>query len=168
MIQANRLDSERFLRRKSFIELRARERALALLDHGTFRELLGPFDRLESPWLSEQGVVPQTDDGLIVARGTLAGKDSAVLAIEGQFQGGSIGEVSGAKLAAALELAHADAERGRPVQVVLLLETGGVRLQEANLGLEAIAEINSSLLALRKYVPVVGVISGMRRKDRGT
>jgi malonate decarboxylase beta subunit len=161
MIQANRLDSERFLRRKSFIELRARERALALLDHGTFRELLGPFDRLESPWLSEQGVVPQTDDGLIVARGTLAGKDSAVLAIEGQFQGGSIGEVSGAKMAAALDLAHADAERGRPVQVVLLLETGGVRLQEANLGLEAIAEINSSLLALRKYVPVVGVISGM-------
>jgi malonate decarboxylase beta subunit len=161
MIQANRLDSERFLRRKSFIELRARERALALLDHGTFRELLGPFDRLESPWLSEQGVVPQTDDGLIVARGTLAGKDSAVLAIESQFQGGSIGEVSGAKMAAALDLAHADAERGRPVQVVLLLETGGVRLQEANLGLEAIAEINSSLLALRKYVPVVGVISGM-------
>jgi malonate decarboxylase beta subunit len=161
MIQADRLDSERFLRRKSFIELRARERALALLDDGTFRELLGPFDRLESPWLSEQGVVPQTDDGLIVARGTLAGRDSAVLAIEGQFQGGSIGEVSGAKMAAALDLAHADAERGRPVQVVLLLETGGVRLQEANLGLEAIAEINSSLLALRKYVPVVGVISGM-------
>jgi malonate decarboxylase beta subunit len=161
MIQTNRLDPERFLRRQSFIELRARERARALLDHGTFRELLGPFDRLESPWLSEQGVVPQADDGLIVARGTLAGKDSAVLAIEGQFQGGSIGEVSGAKMAAALDLAHADAERGRPVQVVLLLETGGVRLQEGNLGLEAIAEINSSLLALRKYVPVVGVISGM-------
>jgi malonate decarboxylase beta subunit len=161
MTQANRLDSERFLQQKSFIELRARDRALALLDRGTFRELLGPFDRLESPWLSEQGVVPQTDDGLIVARGTLAGKESAVLAIEGQFQGGSIGEVSGAKMAAALDLAHADAESGRPVQVVLLLETGGVRLQEANLGLEAIAEINSSLLALRKYVPVVGVISGM-------
>jgi malonate decarboxylase beta subunit len=161
MSQEHRLDSERFLRRKSFIELRARERALALLDNGTFRELLGPFDRLESPWLSEQGVVPQADDGLIVARGTLAGKESAVLAIEGQFQGGSIGEVSGAKMAAALDLAYADAERGRPVQVVLVLDTGGVRLQEANLGLEAIAEINSSLLALRKYVPVVGVISGM-------
>jgi malonate decarboxylase beta subunit len=98
---------------------------------------------------------------VIVARGILAGRDSAVLAIEGQFQGGSIGEVSGAKMAAALDLAHADAERGRPIQVLLLLETGGVRLQEANLGLEAIAEINSSLLALRKYVPVVGVISGM-------
>jgi len=161
MTQAGRLDSERFLRRKSFVELRARERALALLDHGTYRELLGPFDRLESPWLSEQGVVPQADDGLIVARGTLAGRDSAILAIEGHFQGGSIGEVSGAKMTAALDLARADAERGRPIQVLLLLETGGVRLQEANLGLEAIVEINSSLLALRKYVPVVGVISGM-------
>jgi malonate decarboxylase beta subunit len=161
MTQPGRLDSERFLRRKSFVELRARERALALLDRGTYRELLGPFDRLESPWLSEQGVVPQADDGLIVARGTLAGKESAVLAIEGQFQGGSIGEVSGAKMAGALDLAREDAEQGQPVQVLLLLETGGVRLQEANLGLQAIAEINSSLLALRKYVPVVGVISGM-------
>jgi hypothetical protein len=38
----------------------------------------------------------------------------------------------------------------------LLLETGGVRLQEANLGLEAIAEINSSLIALRQHVPSGG------------
>ncbi len=38
--------------RHSFIELPARERAAALLDPGTFRELLGPFDRLESPWLA--------------------------------------------------------------------------------------------------------------------
>jgi malonate decarboxylase beta subunit len=161
MTQLNQLDPERFLRGKSFIELDARQRAQALLDGGTYRELLGPFDRLESPWLPAQGVVPQADDGLIVARGTLAGKESAVLAIEGQFQGGSIGEVSGAKIAAVLELALEDAERGRPVQVALLLETGGVRLQEANLGLEAIAEINSALVALRRHIPIVGVISGM-------
>lgn len=155
------LDPKRFLARRSFIELNARERAQALLDGGTFRELLGPFDRLESPWLQIQGVVPQADDGVIVARGTLSGKDSVILAIEGQFQGGSTGEVSGAKMVAALDLAGEDAEKGRPIQVVLLLETGGVRLQEANLGLEAIAEINSSLVALRQHVPVVGVISGM-------
>jgi malonate decarboxylase beta subunit len=159
--EPNQLGPERFLKRKSFIELNARQRAHVLLDEGTYRELLGPFDRLESPWLPAQGVVPQADDGLIVARGTLAGKDSAVLAIEGQFQGGSIGEVSGSKMAAVLDLALEDSERGQPVQVALLLETGGVRLQEANLGLEAIAEINSSLVALRRYVPIVGVISGM-------
>jgi malonate decarboxylase beta subunit len=131
------------------------------LDEGSYRELLGPFERLESPWLLMQGVVPQADDGLIVARGEIGGKDSVILAIEGQFQGGGIGEVSGAKIAAALDLALEDAKKGHPVQVVLLLETGGVRLQEANLGLEAIAEINSSLIALRQHVPVVGVIAGM-------
>jgi malonate decarboxylase beta subunit len=161
MTRPNRLEPEQFLSRMSFIELSARERAQALFDQGTYRELLGPFDRLESPWLPMQGVVPQADDGMIVARGALEGKESAILAIEGKFQGGSIGEVSGAKIAAALDLAHQDAEEGRPVQVLLLLETGGVRLQEANLGLEAIAEINSSLVALRQHVPVVGVISGM-------
>jgi malonate decarboxylase beta subunit len=143
------------------VELNARERAQALLDEGSYRELLGPFERLESPWLLQQGVVPQADDGLIVARGKISGTDSVILAIEGQFQGGGIGEVSGAKAAAALDLALEDAKRGQPVQVVLLLETGGVRLQEANLGLEVIAEINSSLIALRQHVPVVGVIAGM-------
>lgn len=35
--------------KKSFIELRARERAKALFDSGSFRELLGPFDFIESP-----------------------------------------------------------------------------------------------------------------------
>jgi malonate decarboxylase beta subunit len=155
------LGPHQFLARKSFVELNARERAQALLDEGSYRELLGPFERLESPWLLMQGVVPQADDGLIVARGKIGGKDSVILAIEGQFQGGGIGEVSGAKIAAALDLALEDAKKGHPVQVVLLLETGGVRLQEANLGLEAIAEINSSLIALRQHVPVVGVIAGM-------
>jgi len=37
-----------------------------------------------------------------------------ILAIEGQFQGGGIGEVSGAKIAAALDLALEDARRGQP------------------------------------------------------
>ncbi len=55
------------------------------------------------------------------------------LSIEGAFQGGSIGEVSGAKIAGALELALRDCEAGQPVWPILLLETGGVRLQEANL-----------------------------------
>ena len=161
MSQPTLLGPHEFLARKSFVELNARERAQALLDEGSYRELLGPFERLESPWLLMQGVVPQADDGLIVVRGKIGGTDSVILAIEGQFQGGGIGEVSGAKIAAALDLALEDAKKGHPVQVVLLLETGGVRLQEANLGLEAIAEINSSLIALRQHVPVVGVIAGM-------
>lgn len=154
-------ERERFLARHSFIELNARERARAVLDAGSFRELLGPFDRLKSPWLELQGIVAQADDGVVIARGRLDGHEAVVASIEGAYQGGSIGEVSGAKIAGALELALRDAERGRLVRPVLLLETGGVRLQEANLGLAAIAEIHGAIVALRRHVPVVAVAAGL-------
>jgi malonate decarboxylase beta subunit len=139
----------------------ARERARALLDPGSFRELLGPFDRLESPWLPLQGIVPQSDDGVVIARGQLEGQPAVVMAIEGAFQGGSLGEVSSTKIAAALAMARRDGERGKRVLPVLLLETGGVRLQEANLGEAVVAEIHAEILALRRLVPVIGVITGM-------
>ena len=144
----------------SFIELSARERARALLDAGSMRELLDPFDRVTSPWLASQGIVTQADDGLVVARGTINGQSAVVLGIEGSFQGGSMGEVSGAKMAGALELAAEDNRNGIPTLAVLLLETGGVRLQEANLGLAAIAEIHAAIADLRRYQPVIGVIAG--------
>ncbi|EJT84473.1 malonate decarboxylase subunit beta [Pseudomonas putida S11] len=43
---------------------------------------------------------------------------------------------------------------------MLLLETGGVRLQEANLGLAAIAEIQAAIVELRAWQPVVGLVAG--------
>ena len=144
----------------SFIELKARERARLLLDDGSYRELLDPFAGVVSPWLGPQGIVPQSDDGMVVAKGTINGQPAVVIAIEGSFQGGSMGEVSGAKMAAALELAAEDNRNGIPTQAVLCLETGGVRLQEANLGLAAIADIHAAIVDLRRYTPVVGVIAG--------
>lgn len=145
----------------AFTELSARERVRAVLDAGTFRELLGPFERLESPHLSPQGIVPQSDDGAVVARGTIDGERAVVVALDGKFQGGGIGEVNGAKLAASLELAAQDWENGTPIRPVILLETGGIRLQEANLGLLAIADIHAAIVRLRQYTPVVGVVAGM-------
>ena len=146
--------------RQSFIELSARERGATLLDAGTGRELGGPFDRVESPWLPLQGVTPQADDGCVVIKGKISGQSAVVIALEGAFQGGSMGEVSGAKMTAALDLARADNEGGIPTAAVLLLETGGVRLQEANLGLAAVAEVMASIIALRKYAPVITVVAG--------
>lgn len=145
---------------RSFIELKARQRAQALLDDGSYRELLDPFEGIISPWLGPQGIVPQADDGMVVAKGTLNGQPAVVVAIEGAFQGGSMGEVSGAKMAAALELAAEDNRNGIPTQAVLCLETGGVRLQEANLGLAAIADIHAAIVDLRRYIPVVGIVAG--------
>ena len=149
-----------FIHRQSFIELDARERATALFDAGTSRELLGPFDRVESPWLAMQGVTPQEDDGCVVMKGKIAGQAAVVVALEGAFQGGSMGEVSGEKMTAALDLAYADNQKGIATSAVILLETGGVRLQEANLGLAAIAELMGSILLLRKYAPVICLSAG--------
>jgi len=149
-----------FLSRDSFVERDARARVQALVDDGRFRELIDPFERLVSPWLLRQGVVTQSDDGVVVARGEIDGQPAVVLAIEGAFQGGSLGEVGGAKIAGALELAAADNRRGVPTRALLVLETGGVRLQEANLGLAAIAEIHAAIVDLRRYQPVIGIIAG--------
>jgi malonate decarboxylase beta subunit len=157
---SNQSSEIQFINRQSFIELGARERAIALLDAGTARELVGPFDRVESPWLQMQSVTPQADDGCVVMKGKIAGKAAVVIALEGAFQGGSMGEVSGEKMTAALDLACADNENGIETSAVILLETGGVRLQEANLGLAAIAEIMASILALRKHAPVICLTAG--------
>ncbi|MFC7063450.1 biotin-independent malonate decarboxylase subunit beta [Halobacillus seohaensis] len=144
----------------SFVELNARERIKSLLDEGTYRELLDPFEGFESPHLEKQNIVPQSDDGVVVAKGEINQEPAVVISIEGNFQGGAIGEVSGAKIAGALELALRDNKEGIPTRSVILYDTGGVRLQEANYGLLAIAEISSAIISLREYTSVVGVIPG--------
>ena len=148
------------MRRQSFIELDGRRRAQSLFDEGTWKELVGPFDRIESPWLPMQGIAPQFDDGCIVIKGKIDGMAAVAIALEGAFQGGSIGEVSGAKMTAALDLAVKDSQAGKRTAAILLLETGGVRLQEANLGLAAVADVISSVLALRSHAPVITLIAG--------
>ena len=153
-------DIESLLNKQDFIELSARERAKALLDEGTFRELLDPFARVMSPWLIKQNIVPQADDGVVIAKGTIQEQPVVLISIEGLFQGGSLGEVGGAKIAGALELAVEDNLKGIPTAAILLLETGGVRLQEANLGLAAIAEIQAAIVNLRQYQPVIAVVAG--------
>src|ERR1700754_4878995 len=137
---------QELLARRSFIELDALGRATALLDPGSLRVLAGPFDRLESPWLIPQGITPQADDGTVIARGTVDGHPAVIASIEQGFQGGGTGEVSGAKISEALRLAGDDCSAGTPTAAVVVFETGGVRLQEANLGLNAVAEICSAVL----------------------
>ncbi|MDF7668126.1 biotin-independent malonate decarboxylase subunit beta [Lactobacillus sp. ESL0703] len=144
----------------SFVELHARQRAEALLDQGTGRELVGPFDGMISPHLEPQNIVPESDDGVVIMRGTMNNQQVVIISIEGSFQGGGIGEVSGAKIVAALEHALVDNQAGKIIYPILILDTGGVRLQEANYGLLAISEIQNMVIALKKYVPVIGLVPG--------
>lgn len=145
---------------ESLVESLARERAFQLLDKGSAYEILGPFDGIESPHLVAQNIVPQFDDGMIIVKGTLNGQQTVIISIEGNFQGGGIGEVSGAKLAGTLEKLIKECEKGNKIYPVIIYDTGGVRLQEANYGLLSIAEISAAIVALREFVPVIGIIPG--------
>lgn len=148
------------INRICFTELSGRDRAFQILDEGKGTELLGPLWHLKSPHLAAQGIVPQNDDGMIIVRGTLDGVEATVISMEGKFQGGGIGEISGAKFAAALENCLDDNKNGKKNVPILLFDTGGVRLQEANYGLLAISEIQSLIVELQEYVPVVGIVPG--------
>ena len=144
----------------SFQELSPRERLAALFDDQCYKEMVGPFDRIASPWLAQQGLVSQSDDGVVVVRGRIGKMEVVGVAIEPKHEGGSIGEVGGAKIASALRWAASSCLPGRPIAAVLLLETGGVRLQEATLGLRAISEIHTAIIDLRKLAPVIAVVAG--------
>ncbi|MQS75809.1 biotin-independent malonate decarboxylase subunit beta [Companilactobacillus halodurans] len=146
--------------KNSFVELHARERALSLLDAGTSKELVGPLDDMISPHLEPQDIVPESDDGIVLMKGKINDKNVLIVSIEGKFQGGGIGEVSGAKIVAALEKALEDNKNGKTIYPIIVLDTGGVRLQEANYGLLSISEIQNAVIALKKYVPVIGLIPG--------
>ncbi|WP_372394179.1 biotin-independent malonate decarboxylase subunit beta [Xanthomonas sp. NCPPB 3582] len=140
---------------RSYYEADARERIDGLLDAGSFGEFVGPRRRLVSPHLAQLDVPGAFDDGVIVGQGTLQGRNVLIAAQQGAFMGGGVGEVHGAKLTGLLERATAT----RPDAVLLLLDTGGVRLHEANAGLIAISEIMRATLATRAAgVPVLALI----------
>jgi malonate decarboxylase beta subunit len=145
------------LRRRSWREATARRRLAALLDPGSFEEWLPPAARVTSPHLAALGLPVAFDDGAVVGQGRLDGRRVLVGAQEGAFMGGAVGEVHGAKLTGLLRRAALE----RPDGVLLLLDSGGVRLQEANAGLVAVSEIMRALLEARAAgVPVVGLIGG--------
>jgi malonate decarboxylase beta subunit len=103
------------------------------------------------------GVPCAFDDGVAVGRATLAGRPVFVASQEGEFMGGGVGEVHGAKLVGLLQRALRD----RPDAVLLLAESGGVRLHEANAGLIAVSEVMRALLDVRAAgIPVIVLIGG--------
>ncbi|MGO1071935.1 biotin-independent malonate decarboxylase subunit beta [Lysobacter sp. CA199] len=130
---------------RSFYEADARERLHGLLDADSLREFVGPRRRMSSPHLAQLDQPGAFDDGIVVGEGRLRGRTVLVAAQQGAFLGGGVGEVHGAKLTGLLERAAST----KPDAVLLLLDTGGVRLHEANAGLIAISEIMRATLAAR-------------------
>jgi malonate decarboxylase beta subunit len=141
----------------SWYEASARQRVRLMLDAGSFQEFIGPEQREVSPHLQVFDLPTQFDDGIIVGRGRIAGAPVLVAAQEGRFMGGAFGEVHGAKLTGLLRAAR----DVKSIPVLIMFDTGGVRLQEANAGELAVAEIMRALIEARTAgVKVVGLIGG--------
>jgi len=149
--------TQAFAHTGSYLEANARQRIHALLDQGSFHEFMPPSQRVVSPHLAQLDTPVAFDDGVVVGHGTLQGQRVFAAAQEGGFMGGAVGEVHGAKLVGLLKraiLEQADA-------VILLLETGGVRLHEANAGLIAVSEVMRAVLDVRAAnIPVIALIGG--------
>lgn len=151
----------------SFREASARQRVAGLFDTADglqqggqgahWHEFLPPSMRVVSPHLDTLNAPLAFDDGVVIGRARLGGQRVLFAAQEGGFMGGAVGEVHGAKITGLLQRALVE-----PVAaVVLLLESGGVRLHEANAGLIAVSEIMRALLTVRgKGIPVIVLIGG--------
>ncbi|MBV0881330.1 biotin-independent malonate decarboxylase subunit beta [Noviherbaspirillum sp. L7-7A] len=141
----------------SYLEANARERLRQLLDADSFTEFLPPQRRLISPHLAQLDAPVSFDDGVAIGSGRLRGKAVLAASQEGGFMGGAVGEVHGAKLVGLLRRAVQE----RPDAVLLLLDSGGVRLHEANAGLIAVSEVMRALFDARHAgIPVIVMIGG--------
>jgi malonate decarboxylase beta subunit len=144
-------------KRISYFEANARARVAALVDEGSFAEFCPPELRHTSPHLARLDAPVAFDDGVAVGRATVGGKPVLLAAQEGKFNGGAVGEVHGAKIRGLLERAI----REKPAAVLLLVDSGGVRLHEANAGLIAISEIMRAVLATQAAgIPVLALVGG--------
>ncbi len=141
----------------SYREANARQRAVQVFDVASLEEILPPCARRVSPHLAVLNAPVAFDDGVMIGRARLGGLPVLFAAQEGGFMGGAVGEVHGAKLTGLLQLALQ-----KPVAaVLLLLDSGGVRLHEANAGLIAVSEVMRALLQVRAAgIPVIVLIGG--------
>lgn len=141
----------------NYLEASARKRVEGILDPGSFRELCPPSEKRISPHLHYFDIPVAFDDGVVIGEGLLDGNPVAVIAQEGRFMGGAIGEVHSAKIVGLLRRCL----KKTPDAVLFLFDSGGVRLQEANAGEIGVAEIIRALLDVRAAgIRVFGLVGG--------
>jgi malonate decarboxylase beta subunit len=87
----------------SYLQATARQRINGIIEH--FQELLPASPAWGSPHLPQLNAPVAFDDGVIIGYGYLCGKMVFAAAQDGNFMGGAIGEVHGAKLVGLLRKA---------------------------------------------------------------
>ncbi|MCX4092624.1 acyl-CoA carboxylase subunit beta [Nocardia sp. alder85J] len=126
----------------------ARERVRMLLDQGTFVET-GALMRQPGAENAYYG------DGVVTGRGYIDGRPVVVIAHDQTVYGGSVGEMFGRKVAAAMEFAYQNA-----CPVVCINDSGGARIQDAVTSLAWYALMCRWQGELSGFVPMVAVMLG--------
>jgi acetyl-CoA/propionyl-CoA carboxylase len=113
-------------------KLTARERIALLLDEGTFVEL----DKYVTHKSDDPAIPKFYGDGSVTGFGTIAGRKVFVFSYDFTILGGSLGEMTGKKIAKAMD--HA-LKVGCPI--IGIIDSGGARIQEGVSSLDAYGDI---------------------------
>ncbi|KTC83656.1 biotin-independent malonate decarboxylase subunit beta [Legionella cincinnatiensis] len=140
----------------NYQELSARERIHALFDTNSFIEWLAE-EKHYSPYLAALNLPGEADDGVVIGSAFLGKNKVLVASQQKDFMGGAVGEIHGAKLTGLFKAAIASKVKA----VILLIDSGGVRLHEANAGEIAISETIRAIFDARNNgIMTVGVVCG--------
>ena len=118
-------------------------RLAALADAGSIDALPAAG---ESAHVARWGISPAADDGVVCARLAVGATRVLAMAQDARYLGGSVGANHGA----ALERLFRRALDERPDILVLLVDSGGVRLHEANAAELALARALRALFDVRR------------------
>jgi len=139
-----------------YSEAGARNRIYSLVDEGSFNEFLLDTNTL-SPTLPDLCMQGESDDGVVIGTAGFAGAEVAIASQQKDFIGGSVGEIHGAKIIGLVKYAI----KHHFLALVFLIDSGGVRLQEANVGEIEISEIIRAILEARSSgIKTIGVVCG--------
>lgn len=139
----------------SFYESSAKVRIDSIVDKNSFEEILPSEDKIQSPHLKKINIVSSFNDGVIIGKATINSNPIFVASQEGKFMGGTVGEVHGAKILGLLKKAIKE----KVSAVYLIIDSGGVRLHEANAGLIAISELMRAIFEVRNNnIPVYALV----------
>ena len=133
--------------------LGARARIDLLLDKGSFQELdLYSMSRAVGFGMEDKRV---PGDGVVVGFGQVDGRPIAVFAYDATVLGGSLGEVTAAKIVKVQELALRDR-----VPIVGINDSGGARIQEGVAALAGYADIFFRNVRSSGVIPQISIIAG--------
>lgn len=141
------------------------DRLQLLLDEGSFKEVgadlvsQDPLKFVDKSSYQDRLTKAQKNtgkkDGTVCGVGKINGKDVAIAIMDFHFMGGSMGVVTGEKIAKAMDLG---VEKNIPV--IVLSCSGGARMQEGILSLMQMAKTSASRKRLKeKGIPYISVLT---------